>query len=105
MRQSDGDKDGILSKREFNRAIEYIGVDTTGVHEQELLAVIGRLLGEAGRFVSSYARVECTCRVFALVLWSVVLLCCLMRLRERCTLSTTMRTRLFSTHPFPSSTR
>ena len=72
MRQSDGDKDGILSKREFTQALERIGVDTTGVREQELLAAIGRLVPQQVCFI------VCPCRmhVSGVPSGAVVLLCC-----------------------------
>ena len=71
MRQSDGDKDGILSKREFTQALERIGVDTTGVREQELLAAIGRLVPQQVCFI------VCPCRmhVSGVPSGAVVLLC------------------------------
>ena len=72
MRQSDGDKDGILSKREFTQALERIGVDTTGVREQELLAAIGRLVPQQVCFI------VCPCRMHMSGVYSrtVVLWCC-----------------------------
>ena len=72
MRQSDGDKDGILSKREFTQALERIGVDTTGVREQELLAAIGRLVPQQVCFI------VCPCRMHVSGVPSdaVVRLCC-----------------------------